>query len=104
MGTGVSAIIYGYWPGLDVAGYEWNFRPDAASGVIPTNDGLTCVFASATARRIGRGGPVPLLEILGETDPDLAGRLATTAPPAMRTFTGCAATSAQLGTGLGAGR
>ena len=48
VGTGVGATTYGYWPGLDVAGYEWNFRPDAASGVIPTNDGLTCVFASAT--------------------------------------------------------
>ena len=88
VGTGVGATTYGYWPGLDIAGYEWNFRPDAASGVIPTNDGLTCVFASATARRIGRGGPVPLLEILGETDSDLAGRLATTAPPEMLTFTG----------------
>ena len=88
VGTGVGATTYGYWPDLDIAGYEWNFRPDAASGVIPTNDGLTCVFASATARRIGRGGPVPLLEILGETDSDLAGRLATTAPPEMRTFTG----------------
>ncbi len=87
-GTGVGATTYGYWPGLDVGGYEWNFRPDAASGVIPTNDGLTCVFASATARRIGRGGPVPLLEILGETDADLADRLASTPPPATRTFTG----------------
>jgi len=87
-GTGVGATTYGYWPGLDVGGYEWNFRPDAASGVIPTNDGLTCVFASATARRIGRGGPVPLLDILGETDADLADRLASTPPPATRTFTG----------------
>ena len=88
VGAGVGATTYGYWPGLDVAGYEWNFRPDAASGVIPTNDGLTCVFASATARRIGRGGPVTLLGILGQSDADLAGRLATTTPPGMRTFTG----------------
>ncbi len=87
-GTSIGATTYGYWPGLDIAGYEWNFKPDAASGVIPTNEGLTCVFASATAGRVGRGGPGPLLEILRETDPDLAGRLAATTTPAMRTFTG----------------
>jgi 2-polyprenyl-6-methoxyphenol hydroxylase-like FAD-dependent oxidoreductase len=88
IGSGVGGTTYGYWPGLGVDGYEWNFRPDAASGVIPTNDGLTCVFASATGRRIGRGGVGPLLEILSETDPDLAGRLAAMKRPAMRTFTG----------------
>jgi 2-polyprenyl-6-methoxyphenol hydroxylase-like FAD-dependent oxidoreductase len=87
-GTGVGGTTYGYWPGLAVTGYEWNFRPDAASGVIPTNDGLACVFASATARRIGRGGPGPLIRILAETDADLAARLATTRPPPIRTFTG----------------
>ncbi len=88
VGTGVGATTYGYWPGLDVAGYEWNFRPDAASGVIPTNDGLTCVFASATARRIGRGGVGaaardPRGDRLGPRRPARA-----TTPPAMRTFTG----------------
>ena len=61
VGTGISATTYGYWPGLDVAGYQWNFKADAASGVIPTNDGLACVFASATPRRIGRGGAAALL-------------------------------------------
>lgn len=92
VGTGASATTYGYWPGEvianDVDGYEWNFRPDAASGVIATNDGLACVFASATPRRIGRGGLAPLVRILAETDPDLAARLATVPPPPMRTFTG----------------
>ena len=88
VGTGLLATTYGYWPDLDVAGYEWNFRRDAASGLIPTDDGLTCVFASATAGRIGRGGPAPLLEILGETDAELARRLAAATPRAMRTFTG----------------
>ncbi|MDV3220193.1 NAD(P)/FAD-dependent oxidoreductase [Intrasporangium sp.] len=89
IGTGGGATTYGYWPGLGTEGYEWNFRPDAASGIIPTNDDLSCVFASATPGRIGRGGPAPLLEILAETDPEMASRLATTSPPPMRTFTGC---------------
>lgn len=88
VGTGASATTYGYWPGLDVDGYEWNFRPDAASGAIATNDGMTCVFASATPRRIGRGGLAPLLPVLAESDPSLGARLAATPPPPMRTFTG----------------
>jgi 2-polyprenyl-6-methoxyphenol hydroxylase-like FAD-dependent oxidoreductase len=46
------------------------------------------VFASASPRRIGRGGPATLLEILAETEPALAQRLARTCPPPMRTFTG----------------
>jgi 2-polyprenyl-6-methoxyphenol hydroxylase-like FAD-dependent oxidoreductase len=87
-GTATSACTYGYWSGLDVDGYEWNFRPDAASGVIPTNGGQACVYASATPRRIGRGGHGRLLEILAAADPDLAARLATMPPPPVRTFTG----------------
>jgi 2-polyprenyl-6-methoxyphenol hydroxylase-like FAD-dependent oxidoreductase len=88
VGTGASATTYGYWPDPGGDGYEWNFRPDAASGVIPTNDGLACVFASATPRRIGRGGRDPLLRILAESSPDLAARLAPVPSPPVRTFTG----------------
>jgi 2-polyprenyl-6-methoxyphenol hydroxylase-like FAD-dependent oxidoreductase len=89
LGTGASATTYGYWSGLVTDGYEWNFRPDAASGVIPTNDGLACVFASATPRRIGRGGPAVIVDVIGETFPDLGARLgAAEAPPAFRTFAG----------------
>ncbi len=87
-GTAASAFTYGYWPDLDVDGYVWNYRPDAASGVIPTNDGLACVFASASPRRIGRGGPARLARILAQTDPELADRLAAVPAPPLRTFTG----------------
>ena len=89
LGTSAAAVTYGYWSGLETDGYEWNFRPDAASGVIPTNDGQACVFASASPRRIGRGGLEPLVRIVAESSPDLAARLAAAAPPpALRTFTG----------------
>jgi flavin-dependent dehydrogenase len=85
----VAAVTYGYWRGLETDGYEWNFRPDAASGVIPTNDGLACVFAGAGPGRIGRGGLVPLTRIVAESAPGLATRLAAAEPPtALRTFTG----------------
>jgi len=89
IGTSASAVTYGYWSGLETDGYEWNFRPDAASGAIPTNDGQVCVFASASHRRIGRGGLEPLTRIVAESSPDLAARLAGASPPStLRTFTG----------------
>jgi flavin-dependent dehydrogenase len=88
LGTGVSATTYGYWPNVGVEGYEWNYRPNAASGVIPTDDGQVCVFASAIPSRIGRGGLDPLLRIVAKSDPELADRLAAAPAPSMRTFTG----------------
>jgi 2-polyprenyl-6-methoxyphenol hydroxylase-like FAD-dependent oxidoreductase len=89
IGTSASAVTYGYWSGLETDGYEWNFRPDAASGAIPTNGGQVCVFASASHRRIGRGGLEPLTRIVAESSPDLAARLAGASPPStLRTFTG----------------
>ena len=45
-GTGATAVIYGYWRDLETAGYEWEFRSGASVGLIPTNDGETCVFAA----------------------------------------------------------
>ncbi|TWP50494.1 FAD-dependent monooxygenase [Lentzea tibetensis] len=89
VGGSVAAVTYGYWSGLETDGYEWNFRPDAASGVVPTNDGQACVYTSASPRRIGRGGLAPLTRIVAESAPDLSVRLAdATAPSALRTFTG----------------
>ncbi|HWM22499.1 MAG TPA: NAD(P)/FAD-dependent oxidoreductase [Ilumatobacteraceae bacterium] len=89
VGTGASAVTYGYWSDLDTDGYEWVFRPDAATGVIPTNDGLACVFASATPSRIGRGGLDVLRDVLAASSPELAERVAgATAPRGTRTFAG----------------
>jgi 2-polyprenyl-6-methoxyphenol hydroxylase-like FAD-dependent oxidoreductase len=87
-GSGVGATTYGYWPGVDVDGYQWNFRPGAASGVIPTNGGLVCVFANATPQRIGRGGASTICDIVAATDPDLGAHLAAAAQPPTRTFSG----------------
>lgn len=89
VGTAGSATTYGYWSGLETDGYEWNFRPGAASGVIPTNDGQACVFAGATPERIGRGGMRVLMETIAESAPELVPRLAAAqAPRSLRTFTG----------------
>ncbi|HXW03884.1 MAG TPA: NAD(P)/FAD-dependent oxidoreductase [Vicinamibacterales bacterium] len=49
VGRHSSAVVYGYWPDMDVREYEWHFIAGASAGVIPTNDGQTCVFASTPA-------------------------------------------------------
>ncbi len=48
-GTGASAVMYGYWSGLEVEGYEWFYRPGHSAGLIPTNNGEVCVFAGVPA-------------------------------------------------------
>ena len=88
-GAGASATVYGYWRGLETDGYEWIFRPGAAAGVIPTNDGQACVFAAAPPARVGAGGAAVLDALVAEADPGLADRLAdATPPPGVRTFAG----------------
>ena len=81
VGKHAAATTYGYWSGLATDGYEWNFRPDACSGVIPTNNGEACVFAAATPQRIGRGGVSVIRDIVAESAPDLALRLHDASPP-----------------------
>lgn len=39
-----TAVIYGYWPGLDIDANHWYFRRGVSVGVIPTNGGQTLVF------------------------------------------------------------
>jgi 2-polyprenyl-6-methoxyphenol hydroxylase-like FAD-dependent oxidoreductase len=46
-----SGVIFGYFAGLEQDGYHWYYRPGVSVGLIPTNDGLTCVFASVPSRR-----------------------------------------------------
>ncbi len=88
-GTGAIAFSYGYWTGLARDGYEWIFRPDACAGVIPTNDGRSCVFAGASPARIGRGGLDTFHEVVRAASPALAERLADAIGPAgVRTFGG----------------
>ncbi|MCA0296933.1 MAG: FAD-dependent monooxygenase [Actinobacteria bacterium] len=84
-----SAFTYGYFAGLDAVGYEWAYRPEGTAGFIPTNDGLTCVFAGHLPSRVGRGGPSVLQELLDCASSAMGARLraAALASP-VRTFTG----------------
>jgi 2-polyprenyl-6-methoxyphenol hydroxylase-like FAD-dependent oxidoreductase len=59
-GGEAGACIYGYWPAHGEDGYEWFYRPGVGAGVIPTDGGQVCVWASASAGRfLGeyRGNP-----------------------------------------------
>jgi flavin-dependent dehydrogenase len=81
VGRHTTAATYGYWSDLLTDGYEWNYRPDACSGVIPTNDGKACVFVGGSPKRIGRGGVKLLVEVIAEGAPMLAERLRRASPP-----------------------
>ena len=51
-GAHAAAYAYGYWPAADLDGYHWHYGDGLSAGVIPTNDGLACVFV---------GGPPAVL-------------------------------------------
>jgi flavin-dependent dehydrogenase len=74
-GRHATAVIYGYWAGLDLDGYHWYYRPGVSAGVIPTNDGLACVFASMPPQRyrdeMGRGLEETYHAALAESAPEL---------------------------------
>jgi 2-polyprenyl-6-methoxyphenol hydroxylase-like FAD-dependent oxidoreductase len=53
-GQSAAAFVYGYFQGLPVAGYEWFYGPRVSAGIIPTNDGLSCVFVGAPPARLDR--------------------------------------------------
>lgn len=49
VGGHAAAYVYGYWPSADLDGYHWFYGDGLSAGVIPTNDGLACVFAAGPA-------------------------------------------------------
>jgi len=49
-GRSGGAVVYGYTP-WEGRGYEWFFRPGVSAGIIPTNDGVACVWAGMPPAR-----------------------------------------------------
>lgn len=86
--TSTTACAYGYYQALPCRGYEWAYRTSGMAGLIPTNDGATCVFVAQRPGRLGRGRP-GLEAALAAASPELADRLrsAELASP-IRTFVG----------------
>lgn len=71
-----TAVVYGYWRGLELDGTHWQFGLDVAAGAIPTNDELACVFVAIRplryeAQRLGSFDKL-FAEALKEVDPGLA--------------------------------
>jgi flavin-dependent dehydrogenase len=93
VGSAAGGVVYGYWPAVPAEGYEWYFRPGAAAGAIPTNHGLTCVFAATSRDRFRRDltrDPVTgFRSLLAAAAPELAERLAgASAASPLRRFPG----------------
>ena len=84
-----SAFVYGYRTDVPTTGYEWAFRSGASAGLIPTNDGATCVFAGTTSAALGRSGRSALDTLLRTASPTVAERvLAGRATGNVRVFRG----------------
>lgn len=78
-GAHASGVVYGYWRGLGIEGYEWRYAPGASTGAIPTDDGATCVFVSFARERF-RDELAPdvaagFARIVAEVSPGLAAAL-----------------------------
>jgi flavin-dependent dehydrogenase len=56
-GAAGAGIVYGYWPAAPTPHYAWFSRPGGAAGVIPTNHGQVCVWASLPASRFAQRRP-----------------------------------------------
>ncbi len=50
-GSSTSGCVFGYFQDLADEGSHWHFVENAAAGLIPTNDGQHCVFASVPGPR-----------------------------------------------------
>jgi menaquinone-9 beta-reductase len=74
-----SVLIYRYVQADAVDGYHWYYRAGSVAGIIPTNDGLACVFAATSAERLrrdpDRGAAAAWRRILDRAAPGLAERL-----------------------------
>ena len=77
-------MLYTYRADLPTAGYEWAYGDSAAAGMIPTNDGLTCVFAGTTPERYRdarrRGAEMALRGLFARAAPDHVARLDQSSP------------------------
>lgn len=76
-------FLYSYFAGLERDCYHWHYTQQAGSGVIPTHDGLACVFTNLPegALAAGHGDLRGLMHrSLSASAPELSARLRDTAP------------------------
>ncbi len=93
-GKHATAVMYGHWPGLDVAGYEWFFAPGLSAGVVPTNDDQTCVFVSVPATAFAdvfvhqESLPRAFNDVLSQVAPTMAEQIRHPGPVPLHGFAG----------------
>jgi flavin-dependent dehydrogenase len=80
-----TAVMFGYFPGIELADYHWWYRPGVGVGAIPTNRARHCIFAAFSPQRLRNGSwradrSVAFGEILHEADPALAALVAGSEP------------------------
>jgi flavin-dependent dehydrogenase len=78
------AVLYRYYSELPTVGYEWAYGAGVAAGLIPTNDGLACVFVGTTPQRMRelrrQGVAQAFATLLRESFPALPARVGTAVP------------------------
>jgi flavin-dependent dehydrogenase len=83
-GSAQSAFLYRYYADARPVGYELGYAIGSAAGLIPTNDGLTCVFVGTTPTRmraLRRDGTEHAFgTLLAQTAPLLADQVASAQP------------------------
>ena len=94
-GSGTGSYVYGYWPATGIDGYHWYYGHRVSAGVIPTNDGLACVFAGGPASDSHVDGrrerpALVLRSRLAGVDDGLAALTASAAEGGLRWFRGLA--------------
>jgi 2-polyprenyl-6-methoxyphenol hydroxylase-like FAD-dependent oxidoreductase len=83
-GRSAGAVLYRYYADLPTVGYEWAYGDGVAAGLIPTNDGLTCVFVGTSPARMRelrvRGVQQAFATLLAESFPPYTARVANAVP------------------------
>lgn len=70
-----NAVTYAYYQDVDVPGFWFQFTPGVNVGIIPTNDGMCCVFAGRPNDRMGEfraDSETEFNRLLEMAGPDLA--------------------------------
>jgi flavin-dependent dehydrogenase len=91
-GVASGAVVYGYFHGLPRDRYRWAYRPGVTAGIMPTGDGLACVWAGTTSKRFRQlrtaGLEATHTMLLAEADPELARSIGTAPAGTLRGFPG----------------
>lgn len=86
-GRHATALVFGYFPGIELTDYHWWYQPGLGAGVIPTNQDRHCVFLAMPPWWLRRSQwrtnrPASFRQALTEVDPALAALVADAEPDA----------------------